>query len=169
VCTRLIFAQTVITYIRPHLEYHAPSWSPYLAKDINALEQVQHHTTKLVKLSTLPYEHRLASLQSQLFYCHRQCGDLIETFKILNDFTNVQNRNYFTLSTIQLTRGHFFKLSKNRSNLELRRHLFTNCVVNLWNSLPSHIVCAPTVNSFKSRLDNYCNSIKYEQNQKPMA
>ena len=72
------------------------------------------------------------------------------------------------MSTIQLTKGHPFKLSKNRFNLELRRHYFTNRVVNLWKSLPSHVMCAPTVNSFKSRLDNYWNSIKYGQNQRPM-
>ena len=52
-----------ITYIRSHLEYHAPSWSPYLVKDIDTLEQVQHHATKLVKnLSTLPDENQLVSL-----------------------------------------------------------------------------------------------------------
>ena len=27
----------------------APTWLPYLAKDINALEREQHHDTKLVK------------------------------------------------------------------------------------------------------------------------
>jgi len=158
------------TYIRPHLEYCTPSWSPYLAKDINALERVQHRATKLVKsLSTLPYEDKLVFLQLQSLYCRRQHGDLIEAFKILNGFINVQIGTNFTLSTIQLTRGHPFKLSKNRSNLELRRYYFTNHVVNLWNSLPSHVVCSPTVNSFKSRLDNYWNLIKYGQNQRPMA
>ena len=33
------------TYITPHLEYCAPTWSPYLAKNIDALERVQHHAT----------------------------------------------------------------------------------------------------------------------------
>ena len=52
------------TYIRPHLEYCAPSWSPYLAKDIDVLERVHNHATKLVKsLSSLTYEDRLVSLQ----------------------------------------------------------------------------------------------------------
>ena len=37
------------TYIRLHLEYCAPTWSPYLASDINALELIQHCATKLVK------------------------------------------------------------------------------------------------------------------------
>ena len=51
------------TYITPHLEYCA-SWSPYLAKDTDTLERVQHRATKLVKsLSTLTCEDRLISLQ----------------------------------------------------------------------------------------------------------
>jgi len=35
---------------------------------------------------------------------------------------------------------------------------FTNRVANNWNSLPSHVVHADTVNSFKSRLDNFWKS-----------
>ena len=54
------------------------TWSPYLAKDIDALEQVQHRAIKLVKsFSTIPYEDRLTFLQLQSLYCHRQCGNLI--------------------------------------------------------------------------------------------
>ena len=157
------------TYIRPHLEYCTPTWSPYLTKDNDALEQVQHRATKLVKnLSTLPYEDRLISLQLQSVYHRRQCGDLIETFKILHNFTNVNLGTVFTFNTGQPTRGHPFKLTKSRCNLELRKHFFTNRVINQWNSLPSDVVCAPSVN-FKSKLDNYWNLIRYGQNQRPMA
>ena len=61
------------TYIRPHLEYCVPSWSPYLVKDIDALERVQHRATKLVKsLSALTYEDRLVSLQLWSLYCRRR-------------------------------------------------------------------------------------------------
>ena len=141
-----------------------------MAKDIDALERVQHCATKLVKsLSALTYEDRLVSLQLQSLYCRRQRGDLIEAFKILNDFTNVQMGAAFTLNTTQFTRGHPFKFVKSRCNLELRRHFFTNRVVTQWNSLPSYVVCVPTVNSFKSKLDNHWNLIRYGQNQRPMA
>ena len=88
--SRDLFLFLYRTYIRPHLEYCTPSWSPYLAKDIDALERVQHRATKLVKsLSALSYEDRLVSLQLQSLYCRRQRGDLIEAFKILNDFTKL--------------------------------------------------------------------------------
>ena len=109
--------------------------------------------------------NRLVSIQLQSLYCRRQRGDLIDAFKILNDFTNVQIGTAFTLNTTQFTRGHPFKVVKSRCNLELRRHFFTNCVVNQWNSLPSYVVCAPTVNSFKSKLDNYWNSIRTDMDK----
>ena len=44
-------------------------------------------------------EDRLVSLQLQSLYCRRQRGDLIEAFKILNDFTNVQMGIAFTLNS----------------------------------------------------------------------
>ena len=40
--SRDLFLFLYRTYIRPHLEHCAPSWSPYLTKDIDALERMQH-------------------------------------------------------------------------------------------------------------------------------
>ena len=51
------------------------------------------------------------------------------------------------------TRGHQLKLEKGRSRLDVRKHFFTQRVVNLWNALPVNLVSAPTVNAFKNRLD----------------
>jgi len=35
------------------------------------------------------------------------------------------------------------------------KYYFTNRVVNVWNSLPSHIVSSPTLSTFKSRLEKH--------------
>jgi len=32
---------------------------------------------------------------------------------------------------------------------------FSNCIINIWNSLPDSVVMADTVNQFKNRLDKY--------------
>ena len=68
------------TYIRPHLEYCIPVWSPYLKKDTDELEKVQHRSTKLIKeISGLPYEESLKILHLLSLYTRNLRGDLIET------------------------------------------------------------------------------------------
>jgi len=37
----------------------------------------------------------------------------------------------------------------------LRKYYFTNIALNIWNSLPNHVVLSDTVNTFKSRLDKF--------------
>jgi len=82
-------------------------------------------------------------------------GDLIETFKILSG-KNVDSKTFFQLAeSSQHTRGHSLKLYKRHCRLDSRKFFFSQRVVNSWNSLPQHIVEAPSVNPFKKRLDDY--------------
>ena len=53
------------------------------------------------------------------------------------------------------TRGHSLKLYKRHCRLDARKFFFSQRVVNSWNSLPQHVIEAPSVNSFKKRLDDY--------------
>ena len=51
------------TYVRPHLKYCVQVWSPFLVRDIDALERVQHRATKLIPtIANLSYEQRLKIL-----------------------------------------------------------------------------------------------------------
>ena len=50
------------------------------------------------------------------------------------------------------TRGHFFKLYKHQSRLNLRKHLFSLSAVDVWNSLPDDVVTASSINVLKRRL-----------------
>ena len=38
---KVIFVKLYKTYVRPHLEFSAPVWNPWLQKDIDRLERVQ--------------------------------------------------------------------------------------------------------------------------------
>jgi len=53
------------------------------------------------------------------------------------------------------TRGHSLKIAKQRTRLDLRKHFFSQRVVNEWNNLPQHVIEASRVNMFKNRLDKY--------------
>ena len=79
-------------------------------------------------------------------------SDLIEMYKILNRYYNIDPSKFFNLSTTFDTRDHQCKLFKHRSRLLVRHNYFSNRAVNLWNSLPEPIISAPTVAVFQQRL-----------------
>ena len=51
------------------------------------------------------------------------------------------------------TRGNPLKFCTYRPKYDLCKYNFTVRVINLWNSLPTHVVTALSVDSFKNRLD----------------
>ncbi len=78
-------------FVRPNLEYAVAVWSPYLKKDIAAIERTQHRVTRLTSsLRKLDYDSRLKVLNLQTLEQRRQRGDLIQVFRILNDFDQVK-------------------------------------------------------------------------------
>ena len=141
--------------IRPKLEYAQAVWNPYLQGSIYAIEAVQRRATKLIPVfSNLEYSERLSKLNLTTLSCRRARGDMLETFKYLNGQYNtapILNLDARTHGTT--TRGHQLKLEKGRSRLDVRKHFFTQRVVNLWNTLPENLVSAPTVNAFKNQID----------------
>ena len=154
-------AETVVTLhctlIRPILEYAVQSWCPYLVKDIEELEKVQHRMTKLVPglQENVPYEERCKKLGLPTLKQRRERGDLIEVFKILNGYEGSDYRTFFKLRQSR-TRGHNWKLEKREHiNSTVRSGWFTIRVINPWNSLPPSVVNAPSIATFKERLDEH--------------
>ena len=141
------------TMVRPHLEYAAPIWNPFLKKDIALVENVQRRGTKMIPgMAQLPYEKRLESLDLPSLQFRRLRGDMIEVHKILNYYV-ADPSLVLCRSSQSLTRGHQFKLTKAHCRLNIRQHSFSQRVINTWNNLPEEIVTAKTTNSFKNRLD----------------
>ena len=54
---------------------------------------------------------------------------------------------------------HFFK--HHASKLKRRINSFSQITVNNWNAIPTNVVEAPSVNSFKERLDIYWKNLFY--------
>jgi len=139
--------------VRPHLEYCSSAWSPWYAKDKELLERIQHRFTRFFKdLRELNYTERLRLLDLWTLEERRNRADLIEVYKIVNGVSTLPVSTFFEFRTDSRTRGHSLKLKKQRSNRDLRLHFFSERVVNRWNQLPSSVLEATSVNSFKSRL-----------------
>lgn len=158
--TPQLFIPLYSAMVRPHLEYCVQAWAPHLIRDIAKLEKVQEIATRCVPaLRHLSYPERLNSLKLFSLRRRRLRGDLIETFKILRGFISVDPSEFFSLRESRDLRGHPLMLAKPRVNTSIRQNFFAVRVVNHWNKLPSEVVLAPSINSFKSQLDKAWSSL----------
>ena len=141
--------------VRPILEYGNAVWSPYLKKNKLLIEGVQRRFTKcIVGVKDMEYEDRLKFLNLPSLEYRRLRGDLIETFKLCRGFYDpVSTSSLFELNSLVNTRTNGFKLTKINTNLDQFKYFFTNRIVNAWNGLPSGVVHAESVNSFKNAID----------------
>ena len=126
-------------------------------KSVFCRTKIQRRATKMVKgLKKLPYETRLKKLGIYSLERRRLRGDLIETFKILTGRERVNYSKFFELAYVTSgLRGHSLKLFKPRCHTTVRQNFFSLPIVNEWNKLPQDIVKAPSINTFKNRLDRY--------------
>ena len=126
--------------IRSHMEYAVQAWSPHLMKDINLLEKVQKRATRLVhSLRNCTYDERLTALGLTSLKERRERGDLIEVYKIIHGFENVDRKKLFTLEKEKLNRifrGHQWRIWKPRKNNKRRKVFFDFRVIDRWNELP---------------------------------
>lgn len=112
-------------------QYCVQLWCPYLAHDIDKLESAQRRATKLViELTKLPYESRLRKLRLYSPYCRRQRGDVIEVYKLLHGYYDVDWSRYFTLSCVHSTRGHHMKFFSQTIMFTVEVKLFTQRVIS---------------------------------------
>ena len=150
-----IFVQLFTSRVRPILEYGNVIWNPRLIRDIDAIERVQRRATRTVPgISTMSYPDRLRTLRLPSLVYRRARGDMIETYKFLHNVYDLNNE-WLRRDHSTRTRGHSLKLEKRICQTTMRQHCFSNRVINNWNSLPESIISAPTVNSFKSKLDQH--------------
>ena len=143
--------------IRPLLEYANCIWSPLLKGDIDKLEKVQRRATKIVPtLRNLPYSERLAKLNLPTLAFRRLRGDLIQVYRIMHGFTDIQPSILFDMEPrVSSLRGHNLKIQKTRCKERIRQNSFTQRIVNVWNKLPGHAVNVKTTNSFKNAVDTF--------------
>jgi hypothetical protein len=142
--------------VRSHLEYGQNIWSPYKQKHVDMLEKVQKRATKIIPgFCDLSYSQRLAKLRLPTLVYRRLRGDMIETYKIIHELYDKECCPKLLLEINNKTRGHRLKLHARYAYKNVRHNFFTVRVVETWNSLPSTVVEAPSVNTFKDRLDKY--------------
>ena len=62
---------------------------------------------------------------------------------------------FYIATLIAPPRGNPLKLCTHCPKYDLCKYNFTVRVISLWNSLPTHVITAVSVDSFKNRLDKF--------------
>ena len=143
-----------IAIVRPHLEFGNVAWFPFLRRDKKLIESVLRRATQVIPgLNDKEYEDRLKEMKIPSMTYRRVRGDMIEVYKYTHNIYKLDN-SILKLENKPSTRGHIYKLEKQRCKTSLRQKCFTQRVVERWNKLPVQVVEAPSVNVFKNRIDS---------------
>ena len=162
--TEELFATLFKSLVRPILEYGHSVWNPHLKTLSQEVERVQRRATGLLgSLKHLSYPERLQKLELPSLEHRRKRGDMIDAYKYIHGHYDCATPT-LPFSDVTQTRGHSLKLKTCFSRLNVRKYFFSQRIVSLWNSLPEEVVTAPSINSFKARLDRHWDSLptKYD-------
>ena len=140
--------------VRPHLEYCSQVWRPHLKLDMECIERVQNRTTRMIpEMKGINSIDRLKRLNLPCLAFRRLRGDMVETYKMLTGKYDEDVEKLVEKDNNARTRGHSKKLKGKRFKTDIMKFSFGNRIINIWNSLPETVISAPSLNSFKNRLD----------------
>ena len=144
-CTdMLILVKLYKCYARPLLEYCSVIFSSHHVYQINLIENVQKKfTKKLPEWKNIYYQDRLKLCNLEPFETCRFHADLILMHKIIYGAIYVDLH-----SSVALSRGNNYKLTKYYAKLDIQKYYFAFRTGNVWNFLPNDIVSCKTAYGF---------------------
>jgi len=86
-------------------------------------------------------------------------GDLTAAFQCLKGAYRKDEDRLFSRACCDGTRGNGLKLKGGRFRLEIRKKFFTMRVVKHWPRLPGKVTNAPSLETFKARLDGALSNL----------
>jgi len=89
----------------------------------------------------------------------RLWGDHRAAFQHLNGAYRKDGENLFSRACCDRTRGNGFKLREGRFRLDIRKKLFTIRMVKNWHMLLREVVDAPSLETFKAKLDRALSNL----------
>ena len=147
------------TFVRPLLEYNSAIRSLHLHKHIFVIENVQRYfTRRIYSLRDLSYSTLLAILDLEPLDLRRLRMDLSLCYKIINNLTCLNPDEYFTKTSpsgLSTHSSHTHTLYKPFVRSSVYSNHFVIRHIDTWNALPTSVINAPSLNSFKNLLKQH--------------
>ncbi len=94
-----IFLRLYYQYVRPHLEFASPAWSPWQEGDKECLEKVQRRAVGMIAgLKSRDYSERLKELGLTTMEERRHQLDMVQVYKIVNGVGGVNSEQWFKMA-----------------------------------------------------------------------
>ena len=145
------------------LTIHRIDWHPY---HYHITLEIDNYSKKCSIASSewylgLKFCHTMNICDSSVFglleeRCNR--ADLTEMFKMLRGKACPNFDSMFERSRNLSTRGHSVELMKHHCTTDLKKHFFSEQVIDRWNMLTEDCVSSNTINKFKGKLTKIRNN-----------
>ena len=146
------------SFIHPHLEYCCSLWDPHTISEIQKLERIQRQAARYV---TADYR-RTSSVSSMIdklkwpsLSTRRTVSRLSMVYRIVNGLVAIPPDKFFTPNTSITRKKHNMCFQTYRSRGNIDKFAFVQRSVPEWNSLPSSVVNAVSLESFQRLLTNH--------------
>jgi ribonucleases P/MRP protein subunit RPP40 len=150
---RHVFVNLYKQYVRPHLEFATPVWSPWQAADKQVLENVQKKFVNMIAgLQQGTYEEKCKEIGLETLEERRNVQDMAQAYKMLQGKEKLRRNQLFNHVDGGRTRQDAdpLNIKQGPARLEIRKNFFTQRIVKNWNSIPREIKCAKNVTGFKA-------------------
>jgi hypothetical protein len=147
---RHIFVKLFKQYVRPHLEFATPAWSPWSTADKQVLENVQKKfVNMIVGLKTGTYEDKCKEIGLETLEERREVQDMAQTYKMIQGKERLKTQ-IFTHVDGGRTRQDADELNVKQkpARLDIRRNFFSQRIVKKLNAIPAEIKRAKNVEQF---------------------
>jgi tetrahydromethanopterin S-methyltransferase subunit G len=149
---RRTYLKLYLQYVRPHLEFASPAWSPWQQGDIETLEKVQEKALRQITgLKSQTYEEKCKEVGIETLARRRYIQDMAQTFKVVKRLDRVDSKVLFQERDGERTRADRdgTNLREKHSRTDIRKNSFALRVVRPWNNLPSESREQQSVEAFK--------------------
>ena len=151
---RHVFVRLYVQYVRPHLEFSTPVWSPWSAGDKEVLEKVQKKAVGMVSgLRSAVYEERLKELGLHTLEERRHQADMCMVHRVVHRDAGLEPATWFegAGASGRATRvaSDPLNLRVTAGRLEIIRNFFSVRVPDDWNKVLPNIKRLEKNSAFK--------------------
>ena len=158
---RHIFKKLYTQYVRPHVEFASPAWSPWNEADKEIIEKVQMKAVKMISgLSGSSYKEKCLELGLETLEERRKQQDLLQTYKICNGKDRVRPEILFKKIGDHPERNTRYtsdplNITGSRARLDIRKNSYAVRAVTDWNNLTNEAKSSRSVAVFKNAIKSH--------------